>query len=188
MLLERLRWSALCCCMALLIPYGENRAAGAQTAAGSTQENFQILAEAASAAREAGRPDQAIEDYTRAVALRPDWAEGWWYLGTMQYDRDHYSEAIPPLRKLIQLSPDLGAAWSFLGLSEFETKDYVNSLAHLRKAQSLGSGDDPELGRVSAYHLSLLLNRSGEFEQASALLLATSGKNQLSPQIKSALG
>src|SRR5271170_1419830 len=188
MLLERLRWSALCCCMALLIPYGENRAAGAQTAAGSTQENFQILAEAASAAREAGRPDQAIEDYTRAVALRPDWAEGWWYLGTMQYDRDHYPEAIPPLQKLAQLSPDLGPAWSFLGLAEFETKDYASALEHLERAHSLGNGDDPELGRVSDYHLALLLNHSGEFERASALLLSASGQNQVSPQIQSALG
>src|SRR5277367_3535459 len=185
---ERLRWSALCCCMALLIACGENRAASAQTAAGSTQENFQTLAEAASAAREAGRPDQAIEDYTRAVALRPDWAEGWWYLGTMQYDRDHYSEAIPPLRKLIQLSPELGPAWSFLGLSEFETKDYGNALEHLERAQSLGNADDPELARVSAYHLSLLLIRNGEFERATTLLLSPSGQNHVSPQIQSALG
>src|SRR5271165_2491764 len=188
MFLKRLRWSALCCCIALLISCGENRAAGAQTAAGSTQENFQTLAEAATAAREAGKPDQAIEGYTRAVTLRPDWAEGWWYLGTMQYDRDHYAEAIPPLRKLTQLSPDLGAAWSFLGLSEFETKDYGNALEHLERAQSLGNGDDPVLGRVSAYHLSLLLIRNGEFERATTLLLSASGQNHVSPQIQSALG
>src|SRR5271165_4701173 len=188
MFLKRLRWSALCCCIALLISCGENRAAGAQTAAGSTQENFQTLAEAASAAREAGKPDQAIEDYTRAVTLRPDWAEGWWYLGTMQYDRDHYAEAIPPLRKLTQLSPELGPAWSFLGLSEFETKDYGDALEHLERAQSLGNGDDPVLGRVSAYHLSLLLIRNGEFERATTLLLSASGQNHVSPQIQSALG
>jgi tetratricopeptide (TPR) repeat protein len=188
MFLERFRWSILYCCIALLIACGEGRATCGQSTAPAAQDNFQRLAESATAAREAGRADQAIHDYTRAVALRPGWAEGWWYLGTMQYDRDHYSEAIPALRKLVQLSPDLGAAWSFLGLSEFETKDYANSLADLQKAQSLGTGDDPELGRVSAYHLALLLNRSGEFEQASALLISTSGKNQSSPQIKSALG
>ena len=188
MFLERLRRSALCCCMALLITCGENRAAGGQTAAGSTQENFQTLAEVATTAREAGKPDQAIEDYTRAVTLRPDWAEGWWYLGTMQYDRDHYSEAIPPLQKLVQLSPDLGSGWSFLGLSEFETKDYAKALADLERAQILSNGDDPELARVSAYHLALLLNRNGEFERATALLLSASAQSQASPQIKSALG
>ena len=188
MFLERLRWSILYCCAALLLTCGEGRATCGQTTAPSTQDNFQGLAESATAARETGKTDEAIRDYTRAVTLHPEWAEGWWYLGTMQYDRDHYSEAIPALRKLVQLSPDLGAAWSFLGLSEFETKDDANSLADLQKAQSLGGEDDPELGRVSAYHLALLLNRSGEFERASALLLSTSGKNQLSPQIKSALG
>jgi tetratricopeptide (TPR) repeat protein len=185
---ERLRWSALCCCMALLITCGEKRAACGQTAAASTQQSFQALAAAATAAREAGKPDQALEDYTRAVVVRPDWAEGWWYLGTMRYDRDHYSEAIPPLRKLVQLSPDLGSAWSFLGLSEFETKDYGNALEHLERAQSLGNGDDPELGRVSTYHLALLHIRNSEFDRATTILLPASGENQVPPQIKSALG
>ncbi len=188
MVLKQLCRPALCCYMALLLTCGENRTACGQAAAGSTQESFQTLAEAATAAREAGKPEQAIQGYTRAVTLRPDWAEGWWYLGTMQYDRDHYSEAIPPLKKLVQLSPDLGEAWSFLGLSEFELKDYTGALAHLEKAQSLGNGDDPELGRVSAYHLALLLNRRGDFERATTLLLSASGQNQVSPQIKSALG
>jgi predicted Zn-dependent protease len=188
MFLEQFRRPALCCCIALLLACGENRAVCGQTAAGSTQESFPTLSDAATAAREAGKPDQAIEDYTRAVTLRPDWAEGWWYLGTMQYDRDHYPEAIPPLKKLVQLSPDLGPAWSFLGLSEFETRDYASALQHLERAQSLGNRDDPELSRVSAYHLALLLDRNGEFERATTLLLSASGENQVSPQIKAALG
>src|SRR5271170_1223548 len=183
-----LRRPALWCCMALLLACGEKREAWAQTGTASAQENFQAVAEAATAARETGKPDEAIRDYARGVALRPDWAEGWWYLGTMQYDRDHYSEAIPALQKLVRLSPDLGPAWSFLGLAEFETKDYASALEHLERAHSLGNGDDPELGRVSDYHLALLLNHSGEFERASALLLSASGQNQVSPQIKSALG
>jgi len=152
------------------------------------QDNFEAVASAASAAREAGHSDEAISDYRRAVALRPDWVEGWWYLGTMQYDRDHYAEAIPALRKVVELSPGLGAAWAFLGLSEFETKDYSKALTDLTKARSIGIGDDAELARVSAYHLALLLNRSGEFEQAAALLLSLSGQSQLPPQIKTALG
>jgi tetratricopeptide (TPR) repeat protein len=180
---ERLRCPAVLCCLVLLIVCGERQATCQQT-----NESFQALAAAASAAREAGRADEAIRDYQRAAALRPDWAEGWWYLGTMQYDQDRYADAIPALKKLAALSPDLGAAWGFLGLSEFETKDYGNALAHLEKAQSIGIADDVELARVSAYHLALLLNRSGEFERAATLLLPISGQSQPPPQIKSALG
>jgi tetratricopeptide (TPR) repeat protein len=181
MLIERLRRFALFCCAALLFFAGITRPARAQ-------DDFQAIATAASAAREGGRADEAIRDYSRAVALRPDWTEGWWYLGTMQYDQDHYAEAIPPLTKLVGLSPDLGAGWAFLGLSEFETRDYKNSFEHLQKAQTIGIADDPDLARVSGYHLALLLNQNGEFDRATALLLSMSGSNEPAPQIKTALG
>ena len=179
MLVRRLRGLPLCCCAALLIFSG--RAAWGE-------QDFQSIAAGAAAAREAGRTDEAIRDYAGAVALRPDWAEGWWYLGTLQYDRDHYAEAIPPLRKLVELSPDLGAGWAFLGLSEFETREYAKALADLQHAQTIGVSDDADLALVSAYHLALLLNQAAEFDQATALLLSISGAQEPAPQIKAALG
>src|ERR1700756_3107908 len=108
MSLERVGRLTVLCVVALVIVCGQKRSV-------SAQENFEAVAQAASAAREAGRVDEALRDYSQAVALRPDWAEGWWYLGTMLYDQDHYAEAIAPLKKLVELSPELGAAWAFLG-------------------------------------------------------------------------
>ena len=178
--IERLRRFVVCFA-ALLMIVGTGCPAWAQ-------DDVQAVAAAATAAREAGRADEAIRDYLRAVKLRPDWAEGWFYLGTMQYDQDHYVEAIPPLKKLVELSPDLGSGWAFLGLSEFETKDYANALIHLRRSQAIGVADDAELARVANYHLALLLNQAGEFDQATTLLLALSGSNEPAPQIRTALG
>ncbi len=77
----------------------------------------------------------------------------------MQYDADRFADAIPALEKVVQLDPAQGPAWNFLGLCEFETRDYANSLQHLKKGQELGTGEDPEIARVSKYHLALLLNR-----------------------------
>jgi tetratricopeptide (TPR) repeat protein len=172
--------------MALFVLWGEHRLVFGQAPAGG--DSFQAAAEAAANAREAGKTDEAIREYARAVALRPDWAEGWWYLGTIGYDRDRYAEAIPALRKLVAIAPNLSSAWAFLGLSEFETHDYESSLADLEQAHSIGIADDAELARVSGYHLALLLNRHGDFERASSLLLSLSGQSELPPQIKSALG
>ena len=183
---RHLRRLAMGGCVAFFILCGEYRVGFGQASAGS--ETFQAVAEAAANAREAGKADEAIRDYARAVSLRPDWAEGWWYLGTIEYDRDRYAEAIPALRKLVQVAPNLGSAWAFLGLSEFETRDYDSSLADLEKAHSIGVADDQELARVSGYHLALLLNRHGKFERASSLLLSLSGQSELPPQVKSALG
>jgi tetratricopeptide (TPR) repeat protein len=150
--------------------------------------DFEAVAKSATAAREAGHADDAIRQYRRAVEIDPGWAEGWWYLGTLLYDGDRYSEAIPALRKLVDLLPSAGPAWNFLGLCEFEMKDYRNSLEHLEKGQRLGDGDDPEIARVSKYHLALLLVRSGAFDRAATLLAFTFGQSDMSAQIKIALG
>src|SRR5579862_9887110 len=135
--------------------------------------SFDRLAKSAAAAREAGKPQEAVRDYQRAVEIRADWEEGWWYLGTLQYDADHFADAIPTFKKVVELDSALGPAWNFLGLCEFETHDYEPSLQHLQKARDLGTGDDPEVARVSAYHLALLLNRRGDFSKAFSLLTST---------------
>jgi tetratricopeptide (TPR) repeat protein len=153
----------------------------------STDSTFENLANSATAAREAGKSEEAIRAYQRALAFRADWEEGWWYLGTLQYDADRFAEAIPALQRVVQLDPALGPAWNFLGLCEFETHDYENSLEHLQKGLDLGTGDDPESSRISKYHLALLLNRDGEFEKAFATL-GSAFADQAPAQIKIALG
>ena len=158
------------------------------TSAQAPQTDFAAIAKAAAAARDAGDTNAAIENYRRAVSIRPDWQEGWFYLGTLEYDSDRYADAIPAFQKLVQLAPTIGPAWNFLGLCEFETKDYANSLVHLEKGQELGAGDDPEVARVSQYHLALLLNRNAEFDRATAVLISAFPEGQFPAQAKLALG
>jgi tetratricopeptide (TPR) repeat protein len=149
---------------------------------------FDQLSAEATSSREAGRADDAIGSYQAALKLQPDWAEGWWYLGTLNYDADRYAEAILALQKLVVLNPQMGPALAFLGLAEFETKAYKNSLAHLQQAQRLGYGDDAELAKVATYHLALLLNLNGEFEKTVELLDQGVGRNRPPDEIKVALG
>ena len=72
-----------------------------------TQSNndFDSLSRSATVAREAGRPADAIPLYQRAIQLRPDWVEGWWYLGTLLYDTDQFRDAIPAFQKVAALAP-----------------------------------------------------------------------------------
>ena len=168
--------------LAVLLQWGTTALLHAQTPL-----DFDILARKATAAREANRPDEAIQDYRHAVEVRPDWEEGWWYLGTLQYDANQFAEAVPALQKVVELDPSLGPAWNFLGLCEFETHDYGNSLLHLQKGADIGTGDDPELAKVSQYHLGLLLIRGSEFDQAWKVL-SSSALDSASTQIKAALG
>src|SRR5690348_5482314 len=64
---------------------------------------FPELAAGANAARSANRLDHAAALYQQALALRPDWAQGWWYLGTIDYDENAYAQAAHAFQRLITL-------------------------------------------------------------------------------------
>jgi len=155
---------------------------------GGDAGNFENLARQATAAREQGKPDDAIRFYQQALQIHPEWEEGWWYLGTLLYDSNHFAEASAAFAKVVELDPKLGPAWSFLGLSAFETKDYAAAVANLAKGHELGSAQVPEIAKVADYHLALLLVRHSEFDQAMALLSAQFARGQVPDQLKVATG
>src|SRR5882724_135543 len=186
--MHRLRWiqsfSLALSIIGCFTHLGYSQAAAAEKNQPAT---FKTLAESATAARGAGKADDAINAYQQALALRADWEEGWWYLGTLQYDADQLKEAVPAFQKVVELDPAQNQAWSFLGLCEFGAGEYPNAMEHLQKGQGGRSSDDPELSRVAQYHLALLLNRNGEFVKTWEIL-AKSFAEQASSQIKVALG
>ena len=89
--------------------------------------SFDDLARQATAAREQGKPQEAVGYYQQALQIHPDWEEGWWYVGTLLYDGNHFAEALPAFSKVVELDPKMGPAWSFLGLCAFETRDYPSA-------------------------------------------------------------
>ncbi|MGH9517723.1 MAG: tetratricopeptide repeat protein [Terriglobales bacterium] len=156
--------------------------------ASEASPNFETVAAEASADREAGKTNEAITKYQEAVKLRPNWEEGWWYLGTLLYDADQFGQAIPALRQVVELDPNVTAGWAFLGLCEFETGDYGESFTHLQQAARLGFTDDLEIKKIALYHLGLLLNIRGEFDRAPEVLGQAAGSSAVPEQIKTALG
>jgi len=142
--------------------------ATAQTSAPKGPPAFRDIAQRAAAARDAGEIPAAIKLYQKAVRMNPAWQEGWWYLGSLEYDSSQYTQAATALRRLTSLNPKMSAAWALLGLSEFETHDFSNAFSHLQRSRALGN--TPELANVADYHLALLFNLRGEFEVARSLL------------------
>ena len=104
--------------------------------------------------------------YKRAVALQPSWTEGYWYLGTIYYDRDRHAECRDAFTRVVQRQPENGAAWAFRGLCEFRLKQYRAALDHLNRARQVGVGDDPAFDAIVAYHRAILFARFGQFERA----------------------
>jgi tetratricopeptide (TPR) repeat protein len=131
---------------------------------------FDIISKQANDAREAGRVAEAIPLYQQALALRANWDEGWWYLGTLLYSVDRYSDALDSFRHLILTRPEKGATWAMVGLCEIELRKYERALEDLEKARALGLGEDQTLSTVARYNDAILLNRFEKFEVAYQVL------------------
>ena len=133
-------------------------------------EGFDSLAQRAAAARDSDRLDEAVSLYKKALALRPKWAEGWWSLGTLEYDRSNYRSAASAFRQLLPLAPKDGTAYAMLGLCEFELGQDSAALKHLEQAKNLDISSNPQLRSVLLYHDGLLLLRAGKFQSAETVL------------------
>ena len=160
----------------------------APPARGQPAEDFERVSARAAEARAQNRAGEAVELYRKALALRPAWAEGWFNLGTLLYDRDAYAEAADSLRRAASLSPETGAAWALLGLCEFRLGRYSEALEHVRRARRLGADSQPQLRDVLLYHEGLLLLSKGDFERAQETLGLLGREGVESPELTDALG
>jgi|ERR1700691_43152 len=146
---------------------------------------FEELARQAAAAREADQVPQALDLYQQALQLKPDWPEGWFYLGTLYYDSDRYADAQPAFAHFVKLA-DKPAGWAFLGLCEFETGGYTLAHEHLQRA--LDGGLAPEIEQVVRFHQALLLTRLGLFDQAQHWYKALVSRGVHDPTLIAGLG
>jgi tetratricopeptide (TPR) repeat protein len=105
-----------------------------------TQPNaeFDNAVKAGEEARIANRLDDAIQSYKNAVRIQPKWADGWWYLGALFYQKDFYPKHEMPSAKLVVLEPNRGPAWAMLGLCQFQMREYELAGKSLERGYALG--------------------------------------------------
>jgi tetratricopeptide (TPR) repeat protein len=144
-------------------------AARPNKAQAKTQASFNQLKAQADEAREAGKLEDAIELYRKAVAAKPNSVECLWYLATLLYDRDRYAEAIPAFKRVSELQPQAGAPFVMLGLCEFRVGNYDNALGRIRQGRQIGIGNNRDLDMAMRYHEGILLLLKGDFETAQTI-------------------
>ena len=150
--------------------------------------DFGTLSKQADAARDAERLDDAVALYQKALALSPKWAEGWFSLGTLEYERNDYAAAARAFRAVLPLAPKEGSAHAFLGLCEYELGDYDNALKHINEASALGIAKNPQFRQVVLYHEGLLNLRKSRFEAAREALAQLCREHTSSPDTLKAMG
>jgi tetratricopeptide (TPR) repeat protein len=128
--------------------------------------NFSDLVARANAARDASDVPHALELYRQALQLNPRWADGWWFVGSLQYGAGDYENAKEALSQYLELTPNAAPALAIRGLCEFETGEYPKSLQDIGHALSLGAANQSHNEKILRYHEALLLTRMGRFEDA----------------------
>jgi tetratricopeptide (TPR) repeat protein len=159
-------------------------AALAQESAGA----FAELSAQASRARDANEAASAIRLYKEALQLNPNWQEGWWMAGSLQYDSEQYAESAASLRRLTALRQGMGPAWGLLGLCEYETGSYRSAFEDIQRSLALGIGDQPQMTGVLKFHEALLLTKKGEFDTALQKYSAFLPPTVKDPQVLLGLG
>ena len=80
------------------------------------------------------RPDLAIPELQKLVALDPNNVEARGNLGVLLFFRGDYKDAVPELQAAVKLKPDLWKVQALLGLAEVHTSDFVNARTDLEAA------------------------------------------------------
>jgi tetratricopeptide (TPR) repeat protein len=150
--------------------------------------DFDSLVSSAAAARNQGDTASAIQLYTQAVGLHPQWPDGWWFLGVLQYGENQFAPARDALTHFIELKPNASAALALRGLCEFETGQFNESLGDIQHGITLGAAAQPRNAEILLYHEALLLTRLGYFEEAIGKYTNFVKQGKQNPELTTAIG
>jgi tetratricopeptide (TPR) repeat protein len=153
-------------------------------------QTFEELSAKATQAYEANHSAEALDLFARALKLRPEWAQGWWAIGMIEYQRDRYPECRDAITRMIALDSAAVPGLALLGLCEFRTKQYDAAFQHLKKAHMMVPATQPggPLLDMADYHLALLLTQQGAFELAQDFFMRVARKVHDNPDMMFAAG
>jgi cytochrome c-type biogenesis protein CcmH/NrfG len=138
---------------------------------------------AATKARLAGRLDEAIAKYRHALQATPAWSEGWYFLGTIYYERNNAKGCADAFSRFVKLQPKVALGHAFHGLCLYNASDHTGALAALDRAERIGLPKDDPLTDIANYHAALLYTRDGNFEQALQMLSHFAQRKSVEPRL-----
>ncbi len=128
--------------------------------------SFSDMVANANAARDVNDIPRAIDLYQQALKLNSQWADGWWFIGSLEYGTGDYARAEESLSRYLELNQNAAPALAIRGLCEFEIGEYPKSLKDIQQALALGAANQSHNEKILRYHAALLETRMGRFEDA----------------------
>jgi tetratricopeptide (TPR) repeat protein len=132
--------------------------------------SFAAVATAAVQAWKENRDADATRLLKQGLKLHPQWDDGLWYLGTLQYDHEDFRAARDLLRHYLALHPDKGAGWALTGMCDYKLREFDHASEDLHRALASDLRENPELAGSAEYYTALLLTRQEHFQDSAAIL------------------
>jgi Flp pilus assembly protein TadD len=85
--------------------------------------------------------DQAVAEFTRAIALNPKYAVAYRFRGMAYYYKTDYDQAIADYNQAIALDPKDFRAYSSRGSAYYDKKDYTKARSDYNQALGLDPND-----------------------------------------------
>jgi len=126
-----------------------------------TEGNYMMQNNLGNALADAGRTDEAIELYRRALQIHPKFPDTYNNLGTVLTEKGLYAEAADSFYEALRLQPDHGEVHFNLGYTLFKQRRFPESMRHYDEALRLD-------GRRAKWHnaAGITLAEQGRFSEA----------------------
>ena len=135
---------------------------------------------------EQGEPDQAIEHYRQAVALRPDYAEAHYNLGRLLVNLGQLNDAVAHYERAAAINPGDAETQNNLGVTLFGMGRADEAIAHYQKALEIR----PDYAEASCNLASALIAKGdldGAIARYTACLAAVPDQEEAQYNLASAL-
>jgi tetratricopeptide (TPR) repeat protein len=147
----RSSWSAVVCLalfIALCLPVSVHAVGGGPAPAPVAPRSAEAEYNKGLQAKAAKRFSEAVDDFRRAVDLRPSFAEAWNELGFALRQTGQYAEALRAYDEALRLRPNFPSALEYLGEAYVKLGRLDEAKAILQRLGSLDPARARELGEV----------------------------------------
>ncbi len=91
----------------------------------------------------AGKPEQGLRLFNRAIEQEPQRSEHYFAKGLLQANQKHYAEAESTIRSGIKMSPDSAVGYYYLGRISVEAREFDKATTHFEHAVALNAAFEP---------------------------------------------
>ena len=148
----------------------------------NTEDEAHSHAQAAQQYLREHKPELAIPELRKLVALEPNDVEARANIGVLLFFRGEYKEAAPQLRAAIQLQPNLSRIQALLGIAEEHTADFPSARKDLEASFPLL--EDKKFKTQAGLELLGVYTQTGSLDQAASIAVQLQKEDPENPEVQ----